>query len=49
MKLKNTISAVLMALTVMAATSCEDMFKVDSKIVLYDYENTLDQATDPVY
>ncbi len=49
MKLKNTISAVLMALTVMAATSCEDMFKVDSKIVLYDYENTLDQATDTVY
>lgn len=38
-----------MALTVMAATSCEDMFKVDSKIVLYDYENTLDQATDTVY
>jgi hypothetical protein len=49
MKLKNTISAVLIALTALTASSCEDMFKVDSKIVLYDYENTLDRATDTVY
>ena len=49
MKLKNIISAVLMAVVILTASSCEDMFKVDSKVVLYDDENTLDQATDTVY
>ena len=49
MKLKNIISAVMMAGVLLTASSCEDMFKVDSKVVLYDYENTLDQATDTVY
>jgi len=49
MKVKNIISAVLMAVAVLTASSCEDMFKVDSKVVLYDYENTLDKATDTVY
>ena len=49
MKLKNTISAVIAAITVLAASSCEDMLKVDSKIVMYDYQNTLDHATDTVY
>ena len=49
MKLKNIISAVIVAGAVLTASSCEDMFKVDSKVVLYDYENTLDRATDTVY
>ena len=49
MKLKNTISAVIAAITVFAASSCEDMLRVDSKIVMYDYQNTLDHATDTVY
>ncbi|MBO7115382.1 MAG: RagB/SusD family nutrient uptake outer membrane protein [Bacteroidaceae bacterium] len=49
MKLKNIIPAALIALVALTASSCEDMFKVDSKIVLYDYENTLDRATDTVY
>ena len=49
MKFKNTISAVIAAVTVFAASSCEDMLKVDSKIVMYDYQNTLDHATDTVY
>ena len=39
----------MMAGVLLTASSCEDMFKVDSKVVLYDYENTLDQATDTVY
>ena len=38
-----------MAVVILTASSCEDMFKVDSKVVLYDDENTLDQATDTVY
>ena len=49
MKLKIIISAVIVAGAVLTASSCEDMFKVDSKVVLYDYENTLDRATDTVY
>ena len=49
MKLKNILTTVLASLTLVGVTSCEDMFKVDSKIVLFDYENTLDQATDSVY
>ena len=49
MKVKNIISAVIVAVAVLTASSCEDMFKVDSKVVLYDYDNTLDKATDTVY
>ncbi|MGX8689624.1 MAG: hypothetical protein ACSW76_03150 [Bacteroidaceae bacterium] len=49
MKLKNILSAVIASVTVLAASSCEDMLKVDSKIVMYDYQNTLDHATDTVY
>ena len=49
MKLKKTISAVLAAFALIAASSCEDMLKVDSKTVLYDYENTLNRPTDTVY
>ena len=49
MKLKNILTTVLASLALVGVTSCEDMFKVDSKVVLFDYENTLDQATDTVY
>lgn len=49
MKLKNIICAALTAILAVGATSCEDMLKVDSRVVLYDYQNTLDYATDTVY
>ena len=50
MKLKNIIKTfALAALVVAGATSCEDILKVDSKTVMFDYENTLDDPTDTVY
>lgn len=50
MKLKNIIcTALAAAFAAGAATSCEDMLKVDSRVVLYDYQNTLNYATDTVY
>ena len=49
MKLRNTLYAILTGFIILTAISCEDMLKVDSKIVLYDYENTLDKPTDTVY
>lgn len=50
MKLKNIICPALAAiLTAGVVSSCEDLLKVDSKIVMYDYQNTLDHATDTVY
>ena len=49
MKLRNILSTALAVVTVLAASSCKDMLRVDSKIVMYDYQNTLDQATDTVY
>jgi hypothetical protein len=49
MKLRNILSTALAVVTVLAASSCKDMLRVDSKIVMYDYQNTLDQPTDTVY
>ena len=49
MKLKTIMTFALAAILTVGVTSCEDILKVDSKSVLYDYENTLDQATDTVY
>ena len=49
MKLKTILTIALAATLTAGVTSCEDILKVDSKSVLYDYENTLDQATDTVY
>ncbi len=49
MKLKNIICTALTAILAVGATSCEDMLKVDSRVVLYDYQNTLNYATDTVY
>ena len=49
MKLRNILSTALAVITVLAVSSCKDMLRVDSKIVMYDYQNTLDQATDTVY
>lgn len=49
MKLKNIISAFIVLIAIFVSSSCEDMLRVDSKIVLYDDENTLDRPTDTVY
>lgn len=50
MKLKNIICTALAAVFAAGVTSsCEDMLKVDSRVVLYDYQNSLDYATDTVY
>ena len=49
MKLKTIMTITLAATLTVGVTSCEDILKVDSKSVVYDYENTLDQATDTVY
>ncbi len=49
MKLK-TILTVSFAISLAAGmTSCEDMLSVDSKTVMYDYQNTLDSPVDTVY
>lgn len=49
MKLKNIVSAFIVLIAIFVSSSCEDMLRVDSKIVLYDDENTLDRPTDTVY
>lgn len=49
MKLKSTITVALAAVMLAGVTSCEDMLRVDSKVVMYDYQNTLNHATDTVY
>lgn len=50
MKLKNIIVPALAAvMTVGVTSSCEDLLKVESRVVMYDDQNTLDYATDTVY
>lgn len=49
MKLKTIMTVALAATLTVGVTSCENILKVDSKSVVYDYNNTLDQATDTVY
>ena len=49
MKLKTILTIALAAVIGVGATSCEDMLRVDSKTVMYDYQNTLDSPTDTVY
>lgn len=49
MKLKTILTISLAAFFAAGVTSCEDMLRVDSKTVMYDYENTLDDPTDSVY
>ena len=50
MKLKNIICTFFAAaFAAGAVSSCEDMLKVDSRVVLYEYQNTLNYATDTVY
>jgi len=49
MKLKKIASAFIVLIAIFVSSSCEDMLRVDSKIVLYDDENTLDSPTDTVY
>lgn len=49
MKLKTILTIALAACVGAGVTSCEDMLRVDSKTVMYDYENTLDDPTDSVY
>ncbi len=49
MKLKTILTIALAAVIGAGATSCEDMLRVESKTVMYDYQNTLDSPTDTVY
>ena len=49
MKLKTILTIALAAVIGAGVTSCEDMLRVDSKTVMYDYQNTLDSPTDTVY
>ncbi|MCQ2083572.1 MAG: hypothetical protein MJY58_03635 [Bacteroidaceae bacterium] len=49
MKLKTIITAVAAIAVAGIVTSCEDMLKVDSKMVMYDYENNIDNPSDTVY
>lgn len=49
MKLKNTITTILASFAILAASSCSDLLKVDSKIALFEDENKLDNPTDTVY
>ena len=49
MKLKTILTISLVAFIAAGVTSCEDMLKVDSKTVMFDYQNTLDDPTDTVY
>ena len=49
MKLKTILTIALTAVIGVGVTSCEDMLRVDSKTVMYDYQNTLDDPTDSVY
>ena len=49
MKLIKIVSAFIVLIAIFVSSSCEDMLRVDSKIVLYDNENTLDRPTDTVY
>ena len=49
MKLKTIMTISLAAIFAAGVTSCEDMLRVDSKTVMYDYQNTLDDPTDTVY
>ena len=49
MKAKLYICAAIAACTTMAFSSCEDMLKVDSKVVLYQEDHNLDNATDTLY
>ena len=49
MKLKTIKTFALAALVVAGVSSCEDMLRVESKTVMFDYQNTLDDPTDTVY
>jgi len=49
MKLKTLFYIALTSVATLGVTSCADMLQVDSKTVMYDYQNTLDDATDSVY
>jgi len=49
MKLKTILTIALASCIGVGVTSCEDMLRVDSKTVMYDYQNTLDDPTDTVY
>ena len=49
MKLKTILTISLAAILAAGVTSCEDMLRVDSKTVMFDYQNTLDDPTDTVY
>lgn len=49
MKLKNILSIAIAAVMAVGVSSCEDMFRVDSKIVDYEENYKLDQTTDTVY
>lgn len=49
MKLKYIFSSVLVSCAVIAATSCSDMLKHESKIALFEDEHKLDNPTDTVY
>ncbi|MBR5159318.1 MAG: RagB/SusD family nutrient uptake outer membrane protein [Bacteroidaceae bacterium] len=49
MKLKTILTISLAVCIGAGVTSCEDMLRVDSKTVMYDYQNTLDDPTDTVY
>lgn len=49
MKLKTILTISLAAVLAVGMSSCEDMLRVDSKTVMFDYQNTLDDPTDTVY
>jgi len=49
MKLKNILVPALAAVMTVGVTSCEDLLKVESRVVMYEDQNTLDYATDTVY
>ena len=49
MKTGKIIFSALTALLAAGFISCSDMLKVDSKVVVYEENNKLSQATDTVY
>lgn len=49
MKTKRIISLLTLALTMGFATSCADMLRTESKVVMFENENTLSSTADTVY
>ena len=49
MKIGKIIFSALTALLAAGFISCSDMLKVDSKVVVYEENHKLNQATDTVY